>query len=412
MTVEIDIVGGSYGEECTFPRRRVWRGSGGRAAALLSSLGARTVLHTVAPRDYLAHAQSLAGKLGYQLKPTESSQAVWFRYRFPLGRPEIHPQSIDPVEQSGVRTKHTLVFGMMEGRPLVEAEKVVYDPQDGAKSRPFSANGSIARSLAQVVSLSEGRALTQATEPDDIATALLSHPGCEVVVVKCGPQGALVATPDNRSWIHSFPTSNVYKIGSGDVFSAVFAHAWMCLGDDALSAAWIASRCVAHYVERATDRFTPEEYRRLREEALARRHSGVDTTPRIIPQDSIYLAAPFFNVGQQWVVDETREALQDIGFNVFSPIHDVGAGLANDVAGEDLEALERSGVVLAILDGWDPGTLFEVGYAMALGIPVVAVAENMPQPTALTMFEGTGCDIVRDLTTGIYRTCWTLMGDV
>ena len=411
MTVDMDIVGGSYGEECAFPRRRVWRGSGGRAAALLSSLGVETVLHTVVPHDHLTHARSLATSLGYQLRPTKSSHPIWFRYRFPLGRPEIRPDPIEAVDQPGLEVERALVFGMLEGRPHVEAEKVVYDPQDGAKSRPFSANGSIARSLAHVVSLSEGRALTRAVEPEDIASALLDQPGSEAAVVKCGPQGALVATPDKRSWIHSFPTSNVYKIGSGDVFSTAFAHAWMCLGDDALSAAWMASRCVAHYVERATDRFTPEEYQMLREEARARQLGDADTTPRPVPQDSIYLAAPFFNVGQQWVVDETREALKDMGFNVFSPIHDVGAGLANDVAGADLEALGQSGVVLAILDGLDPGTLFEVGHAVALGIPVVAVAEDVP-PTALTMFEGSGCDIVPDLTTGIYRTCWTLMGDV
>ena len=67
--------------------------------------------------------------------------------------------------------------------------------------------------------------------------------------------------------------------------------------------------------------------------------------------------------------------------------------------------------MLAILDGLDSGTLFEVGYARAKGIPVVAVAEDVP-PRMLTMIEGSGCDVVQDLTTAIYRTCWSLMGDV
>lgn len=407
----MDIVGGSYGEECAFPRRRVWRGSGGRAAALLSSVGVETVLHTVVPHGQSSHAEALAERFGYQLQSTESSQEVWFRYRFPLGRPEIHPSPVETVDQPSVEAERALVFGMMEGKPRVEADKVVYDPQDGAKSRPFSTNGSVAGSLAHVVSLSEGRALTGTTEPLDIADALLAQPGSEVAIVKCGPQGALVATPDGQSWVHSFPTRYVHKIGSGDIFSAAFAYAWMCLDEDPMGAAWFASRCVAHYVERASDRLGPEDLRAAREEAAARRLTHATTTARAIPREHIYLAAPFFNVGQQWVVDETRGALRDMGFNVFSPIHDVGAGLASDVASADLEALGRAGVVLAILDGLDPGTLFEVGHAVALGIPVVAVAEDVP-PTALTMFEGSGCDIVPDLTTGIYRTCWTLMGDV
>ncbi len=36
-----------------------------------------------------------------------------------------------------------------------------------------------------------------------------------------------------------------------------------------------------------------------------------------MPDGQIYLAGPFFNVGQQWVIDEARGALQDMGFNVF-----------------------------------------------------------------------------------------------
>ncbi|MFV9485188.1 nucleoside 2-deoxyribosyltransferase [Pseudomonas aeruginosa] len=110
-------------------------------------------------------------------------------------------------------------------------------------------------------------------------------------------------------------------------------------------------------------------------------------------------------------MDEARSALQDMGFNVFSPIHDVGVGPAKDVAQADLKALDACSVVLAVLDGLDPGTLFEVGYARAKGIPVIAVAESV-DPSALTMFIGSDCYITNDFTTAIYVTCWTLMGDV
>jgi len=300
---------------------------------------------------------------------------------------------------------------MVEGRPKVVAQKAVYDPQDGHASRHFADNGSRADVLAQVVSWSEGRALTGFLEPEEIAAALLAQPGTSVAIVKCGPQGALVRTNSDQAWVHSFPTKNVYKIGSGDVFSAAFAYGWMCLEQAPVTAAWFASRCVAHYVEHGVDRLSEQLLLAFTGEAQAAHIKHGSGERRSIPQGQIYLAGPFFNVGQQWLVDETRDALRDMGFRVFSPIHDVGEGLASDIAGADLAALDNSKIVLAILDGVDPGTLFEVGYARAKGIPVVAVAEDVPS-SALTMIEGSHCDVVQDLTTAIYRTCWTLMGDV
>ena len=69
-------------------------------------------------------------------------------------------------------------------------------------------------------------------------------------------------------------------------------------------------------------------------------------------------------------------ALFNQGLKVFSPLHDVGRGNADDVAPADLKGLDRSSVVLAIIDGLDPGTIFEIGYARAKGIPVIAYVEN------------------------------------
>lgn len=411
MRCAVHVVGGSYGEECAFPRRRILRGSGGRAAALLSSLDVQTTLHTSVCTDQLLQASSLAQHLGYELRASSSEHAIWFRYRFPLGRPDVYPNRISRTHQPSVDSEFALVYGMVEGRPTVTAKKAVYDPQDGCNSRPFSENGSSAEILAQVVSWSEGRALTGLVEPAAIASALLEQPGTAVAIVKCGPQGALVATESDRSWVHSFPTKNVYKIGSGDVFSAAFAYSWMCLELGAVPAAWFASRCVAYYVEHGVDRLSDHQIKAFMEEARVAHTKHGSGARRAIPQGQIYLAGPFFNVAQQWVIDETRGALGDMGFCVFSPIHDVGEGLASDIASADLAALDRSQIVLAIVDGLDPGTLFEIGYARARGLPVVVVAEDVPS-SALTMVEGSGCDVVHDLTTAIYRTCWTLMGDV
>lgn len=55
----------------------------------------------------------------------------------------------------------------------------------------------------------------------------------------------------------------------------------------------------------------------------------------------------------------------------------------------------------------DPGTVFEVGYAVKLGIPVVGLAQNV-RPEDLKMMEGTGCAIHSDFASAVYRAIWSL----
>ncbi|WP_236961022.1 nucleoside 2-deoxyribosyltransferase [Methylobacterium durans] len=123
----------------------------------------------------------------------------------------------------------------------------------------------------------------------------------------------------------------------------------------------------------------------------------------------IYLAGPFFDLAQRWLVEEALERLQALGAPVFSPLHEVGMGRpAQETATADLEGLDRCAAVLALLDGADPGTLFEVGYARAHGKPVVVLAERV-EDLHLTMLAGSGCAVVRDLTSALYRTVWAAM---
>lgn len=416
MRRTLTVVGGAYGEECSFPRRIVFRGSGARAAAVLVNLGRDSgidvALFTATGPTLGPEFVSIAKHLGYTLHARQRTSDVWFRYRYPLGRPDIHPLSIPALpQQPPVEADRLLVFGMVEGRPTTHAKRVVYDPQDGSRAQAYSSNGSTAQELAVVVSHSEGRALTGEQDPNSIAKALLQAPGTSVAIIKCGPQGALVHTATSSAWIYPFPTTRVYKIGSGDVFSAGFAFAWLVEEIDPIQAAWFASRLAAAYVESGLDRFTPDQLEDFRAQARTAHHKLGACAQRPIPETQIYLAGPFFSTSQQWAIDEMRGALKDMGFRVFSPIHDIGVGLPSEVAPQDLSGLNASGVVLALLDGLDPGTLFEVGYARAKNIPVIAVAESV-SADSLTMVLGSDCYVTNDLTTGIYAACWKVMGDV
>lgn len=408
----ITVVGGAYGEACAYPSRQVYRGSGGRAAAILSSLGATTTLVTAIGSQLRDRFEKIAANLSYTLEAQSRSEDIWFRYRHPLGKPTLFPTAPQKLTwDKSVQTELVLVFGMVEGRPPVHAKRAVYDPQDGENSQHFTSNGSTADELALVVSYSEGKALTAENDPELMADKLLAFPNVSAVVIKCGPQGALVKTSHEHGWVRAFPTKRVYKIGSGDAFSAAFAFAWLLQGQSALPAAWFASRAVAEYVESALDKFNSTQVAVMQAEAQTKSIKFGKAGPRNIPASQIYLAGPFFNTAQQWLIDEVRDALIDMGFKVFSPSHEVGFGPAEEVAPADLFALEQSGIVLALLDGLDAGTVFEVGYACAKNIPVVAIAEFV-DAHSLTMVIGSGCEITNDLTTGIYTTCWHLMGDV
>jgi nucleoside 2-deoxyribosyltransferase len=120
----------------------------------------------------------------------------------------------------------------------------------------------------------------------------------------------------------------------------------------------------------------------------------------------VYLAGPFFDLGQLWMIEQARANLCDAGLRVFSPYHDVGLGSAADVVAKDIEAIEKADVVFAIADGLDAGTIYEIGYARAIGKPVVVYSEREGGGESLKMMEGTGCVMCSNYTTAIYSTLW------
>jgi len=92
---------------------------------------------------------------------------------------------------------------------------------------------------------------------------------------------------------------------------------------------------------------------------------------------NVYLAGPFREIGQRVIINEARKVMTDLGMLVFSPVHDIGHGPANKVVKQDLKAIRNCDAVFAIVSGSSPGTLFEVGYAVAQNKPVFCVAQNM-----------------------------------
>ncbi|KEZ64693.1 nucleoside 2-deoxyribosyltransferase [Pseudomonas amygdali pv. tabaci str. ATCC 11528] len=394
----ITVAGGIYYEQCMRPMWQELFGSGGRAATAIARLGGVVQLHTYADESTEAILRQRAALEGFTVDVYPVEQSLHFRYIHGLSKPAIHPT---PKSAPSLRVdaEKVVCFGYLEGDCVVSAQSVVYDPQSSKDPLPFHHNGSTADRLALILNKSEADALHGAAElsPAELAAALAQSQQADIVIIKMGPAGALLHHNAQTHFIPSFVTPGVWKIGSGDVFVASFAYFWLEEELAPLEAATRASRATAYYCQ--TMGFGSQA-------ELA----NYTPTPAIFPHTSkpaplVYLAGPFFSLAQLWLVEEARGQLLDMGLRVFSPIHDVGYGSAEEVVQKDIDAIHECDLMLAIGDGLDAGTIYEIGYARALKKPVVIYVENESEESQ-KMMEGTDCIISKDFVTSIYQTYW------
>ncbi len=391
----LTIAGGVYHEHVLWPSWDQIFGSGGRAAAALKGHVDKISLHAYSRVDTAEAFEPYAIQYGFEFSPTTSEQTISFDYIHSLAPPVLTP-SVQRIRQNPsimISADNILRFGMMEGNAVVSAKRCVYDPQSPDNSEPFAANDSQAQALAIVANRNEVMSLAGVSDVLEAARKLCGD-GASVVIVKSGPEGALIITSSAESHVPAYRTERVWTVGSGDVFAAHFAARWAAHGDEPNHAAEIASRAVAEYVE-SMSLPSPSVAALL----------ATDRHPAEVKRGRIYLASPFFTISQRWLVDEARRALQDFGLQVFSPVHDVGPGPAQMVGPADLAALNDCDAVFSILDGSDTGTLFETGYARALKKPVYALAQAVPDED-LKMVVGSDCRVFDDFVTAIHHTAW------
>ncbi|RUW76171.1 MAG: nucleoside 2-deoxyribosyltransferase [Mesorhizobium sp.] len=392
------IVGGVYREECVRPYWSRIFGSAGRAAVALSALSPHSHLTAYAYTGWAEDVRQTMQGFGVATDLREITANVGFHYFHPLSISELVGAPGKQLQSLSANGDVVLRFGMVEGDAVISARRAIYDPQHPSAALLFHANGSTAKELAIVLNEAEleygvGEGVGDIWSYETVRDRFKA----DVVVVKRGPLGAVVIQAGGNVQLPAYRSETVFKLGSGDIFSAVFAHLWGERDWPAAQAADFASRAVACYVSTREPQLSLEGL-----DELAPYPAGGAV-------GRVYIAAPFFTLAQRWLVDEMRGCLEMLGGQTFSPIHEVGShGGAEYIAGQDLEGLRSCNAALAVIDGEDAGTLFEVGYARNLGIPVVVLAEA-PRPESLTMLEGTGCLITDDFTTAIYQAIWSSM---
>jgi nucleoside 2-deoxyribosyltransferase len=404
MTPGIDIVGGVYRERCRLPipTDEFW-GSGGRAATVIAGLGLHPTLHSTVHASTEVMLASLANTFHFDVVAVSASETFQFQYDHGLSTPVIWPPTCLGSLSIEVNGANVLAFGMLEAKATVCAQCVVYDPQNPVAPQPIETTG-VAPRLAYVLNSVEARKLGGVNDLSQAALRIADQFRPEVVVIKRGPRGALVYENGRYERVAAYKTEAVWPIGSGDVFAAVFAARWAVQNLPAVEAASDASRAAALYVNSRVLPISTEEIKAA---------DGFPFSPVLMADKTladkeydIYLAGPFFNIAQRWLIDEARMALQGMGLKVFSPLHDIGLGGAHDVAPQDLEGLKHSRAVLALVDGLDAGTIFEVGYARSLEKPVVALTECTAEEP-LKMISGSGCNVVRDFVTAVHHAAWS-----
>jgi hypothetical protein len=402
------VIGGTYDERVVVPDHQDVAGSGLRAAA---ALGTSRDIQLVTALDSGTRqvAESVYATLGLDAVTIDRDSPVGFRYFSPIASPSIDGPAASHREALSGDADAVLIFGMVESGPRnVRAGRAVLDPQRPRDLTGLDRDGIVADELTVVANARETRSLAPgASSLVEAARQLLRSSGSAAVVVKDSARGCFVQTAgtDEVHRIGPYPTRSVWPLGSGDVFAAGYAHAW-CSGADPVEAARVASSSAAWW---CGTRITQVPAAILAGTSVSDLHP--DAAPEFITPDKapqIYLAAPFFTLAERWLVETCRNVLIGLGATVFSPFHDVGPG-GDEVAAHDLAGLDGADAVLALLDGWDPGTVYEVGWAHRKGLPVVGFLQG-PSHEGTKMLVGTGAELHQDVSSALYRAVWAGQG--
>jgi|TARA_R110002110_G_scaffold358074_4_gene567400 hypothetical protein len=371
------VVGGVYQEVCLRPAWNALFGSGGRAAISLAALSDKVVLHC-----YFEDASSLPldsyRDHGIQLSLTRRDYGVAFAYFHPLSAPHLHPPAPIQHEPIQVRGEAVLRFGFIEGDAIVSAKRAVFDPQGTKKTQDFFSNGSNAEQMALVLNEAELNLRASGATLIEAAREIIRRKQANVVVIKRGIRGATVVDEFERSFdVPSFRSPTVFKIGTGDVFSALFAFYWAEQGHEPQAAACRASAGVAIYA--STKR-------------LPLRSTAHDYNPVTgWPQGPVQVVGARDTLGRHYVFEEAKHRLRELGVEI-----------QGDLA---TARSERPSAILIIADGLSPEAVQTI-VASNKDIPVVLLDEVQ----AAEGLENLHIECTAsDFTTALYHAAWATM---
>ena len=225
--------------------------------------------------------------------------------------------------------------------------------------------------------------MLEATNRSSYQDALSEQPaaGFDTSIIKCGRWGTIVTDRTSMaSLIPAFLTEARSVIGSGDTFAGALA-ARLANDSELQDAAYTGAAAASLVIERSSNippQGLPAAVASVRQSRPRRFVNPVTLENRVV-----YLAGPWFSTAESMLVYEFERALGNLGMAVVSPRRDIGElGPQStdtevfDVGRRDYEAIDSCDLMVALLDGNDPGTLIEVGYAAKAQIPTIALVSR------------------------------------
>ena len=210
--------------------------------------------------------------------------------------------------------------------------------------------------------------------------------GCRAYVSE---SGSIVRVP-------AYLGETVNSIGVGDAFDAVFA---AYQKHDRVEAVWRGAQVASCYAQTTEPDLFKEYVRR----ELALSMDELTALPGSLlpwedrPKHHIYLAAPDFSAFDRTEIDRVLAALTYHNFVVRRPVQENGEvpphsgwSTLNSTYHKDVALLRGCDLIFAMPIGRDPGTLVEMGMAIAAEIPVVAYDPRSECQNTMVM-AGRGC---------------------
>lgn len=366
-----------------------WGGAGLYAAITAARQGVITNLLTVFGPELPDYAKGNWRDLGVSLEFAKSSSAIslpkyivtgFGQYCRKRSRPLTTVKldiSYDPGLPPG--SDALLVFPINHSFPvglLAEARKqnvpVFLDPKPNQLSIN-DARGLISFADCLLINEEEAQKLTRKQNIVD-AICALKQMDIQQIIVKQGIRGCHIIAGEQEYRIPAFSSKAECTLGSGDVFAGAFVTEYIKTRDIVFSAK-LACCVAANFIEqRETEAVISTD--------AAKYDMRIRTQINLpdINGQSIYLAGPFFCQQELSWVNSVCFALEDAGFRVQSPSRENGI-ITDSTTQEgrreiflrDIALLEQSDLVVALFDHDDPGTHFEVGYALRMGKTVFAL---------------------------------------
>ncbi|CAM3689955.1 PfkB family carbohydrate kinase [Sphingobacterium prati] len=395
----IAVVGGTYREINYDNVSHEIFGSGFRSSKFLLENNCKVKYVTFGNEETLLYLEE--NKKAYpalDFKFLTSPELITFKYSFALDNPMIFPSlpNIVKSEHIMISDDNIICFGLLEGEVNIKGIKVIYDPQTAVKPKKFSAFGE-AEKLIYIVNKSEAESISGSKDIKDIKTFFFKEEKAYALIIKNGPHGAKLYYDQYEFDIPSYITSNVHKIGSGDIFTGSFGYYWLEKDLPLEKCALYASLSTAYFCDiQAYIDTSSIENKQYKEHVFSD-----------LSEKQVYLAAPFFSLAELILIDKIRTAFLDFGVKVFSPFHDIGFGDDESIARKDIEGLMKSDIIFCVFDNLDSGTLIESGFALAHDKKIIGYQRTC-EKNHLLMLKPADIKLYDNLTSAIYNTIWSL----